>query len=102
MATRRKNWIITDTHYHHDKLVEPTQRPEDYVEKINKNWRHLVHPEDTIYHLGDVIFGNKKQLTDILSTLPGIKVLIRGNHDRFHSDTWFRGAGFTVVCNAII
>lgn len=98
----RKNWLIADTHYLHDKVCKFSKRPDDFADQIRKNWQHLVQPQDTIIHLGDVIFGNKQQLTDILKDLPGQKILVRGNHDKSHSDTWFLDAGFSFVCQIIV
>lgn len=97
-AVRR--YLIADAHYHHKNMQQFTGRPEDFTERINKNIRHIVRPQDEIIFLGDVIFGNQKQLKDILDTLPGRKILTRGNHDR-HSHTWFYNAGFDFVCDQI-
>ncbi len=53
-------------------------------------WNSIVKETDTIYHLGDFCFGNRKQHENLVQRLNGYKVLILGNHDRsakFHMDT---------------
>jgi calcineurin-like phosphoesterase family protein len=99
--TLRKRWIIADTHWYHVNMKKYCNRPGNFGDKIIKQWKHLVNEKDIVFHLGDVIFGKKQQLTEILQDLPGTKVLIKGNHDRRHSDNWFIDAGFAVVCRSI-
>jgi len=100
MARERQIFLTTDTHFFHEKIKEYCNRPDDCEEKIIKNWKHYINEKDIVFHLGDVIFGNKIQLTNILKQLPGTKVLIKGNHDR-HSDNWYIDAGFVIVCKRI-
>ncbi len=60
-----------------------------YMEKIEKNWCHLVEPEDTVVIGGDVSWGiNLDQaLADfqMLQRLPGKKIILKGNHDLWWS-----------------
>lgn len=53
-------------------------------ETMIDNWNRLVKPEDKIYHLGDVYFGNQQEAEKILSRLNGKKRLIVGNHDTIY------------------
>jgi calcineurin-like phosphoesterase family protein len=46
-----------------------------------RNWNSVVDHGDKVYHLGDVIFGERKDTPYILSQLNGRKRLILGNHD---------------------
>jgi calcineurin-like phosphoesterase family protein len=46
-----KIWIISDTHFNHNRIIELEERPEDYQELIINNWKKLVKNEDTIIHL---------------------------------------------------
>lgn len=98
----KREWIISDTHFGHYLMQTYCSRPKDFEERIIKHWKRLVEPEDIVYHLGDVIWGTKEKLTYILSQLPGTKVLVKGNHDWCHSDTWFYNAGFSLVCYSIM
>ena len=85
------SFLISDTHLTHENILTFVKengerlRPFDSVEEMDEliisNWNGLVHPKDTIYHLGDVVI-NRKALS-ILDRLNGRKVLIRGNHDIF-------------------
>jgi calcineurin-like phosphoesterase family protein len=54
------------------------------------------------YHLGDVSIAMKaEQVRDILTTIRGKKILVRGNHDSGWSDTKWMNAGFDFVCDSI-
>jgi len=89
----KNTWVISDTHFNHaailtfnDKVGKPV-RPFDNVDQMNEcimdNWAAVVKPEDTIYHLGDVMFGHNKVewLEKNFAKLPGKKMLTLGNHD---------------------
>ena len=56
-----------------------------YAEKINANWRRKIGPEDLVLIPGDISWALKldQALIDLkwLHNLPGIKVIIKGNHD---------------------
>lgn len=96
-----KTWVVTDTHFNHKTLVEEGWRPADYQRRIMREWAHVVHGDDLVYHLGDVIFGNQSELSSIMASLPGTKVLVRGNHDK-QSDGWFTSRGFAYVASGIL
>ena len=57
----------------------------DYVERLEKNWRCLVAPEDAVVVAGDISWGmsleEAKRDFDFLHSLPGQKYLLKGNHD---------------------
>jgi len=92
-----KAYLIADTHFLHDKMGFYCGRPDDFGKKIINQWQNTVKPHDLVYHLGDVIWGTRDQLTAIMKDLPGVKILIRGNHDKNHSNNWFLTAGFAAV-----
>lgn len=80
-------WLIADTHFGHASVIEYDKRPFRSVEGMNeaiiRRWKHTVKDGDIVYHLGDFSLGlSRDQEANILSMLPGTKVLIRGNHDR--------------------
>jgi predicted phosphohydrolase len=58
---------------------------DNYTEKIEKNWRKVVKPEDTVVIAGDVSWAmSLNELSsdfDFLQSLPGHKLIIKGNHD---------------------
>jgi calcineurin-like phosphoesterase family protein len=96
-----KNYIIADTHFFHDALKRFCGRPEKFEQLIINNWKSTVKPWDIIFHLGDVTWGNQTELKSIITSLPGTKVLVRGNHDKNHSNNWFIKAGFSIVVEKV-
>ena len=97
-----KTFIISDTHWGHERVIEFGNRPQDFNQKIISNWRQTVLPQDTVIHLGDVAWGSKERLYSIMNQLTGTIVLVRGNHDKSHSDSWFRDTGFSFVCQKVM
>lgn len=91
----RNIWFISDTHFQHANIVKFSPDPdlfttvEERDELIIERWNSVVKAGDKVYHLGDVGFGNKKNLPNILNRLNGSKRLVVGNHD----DVKFWAAG---------
>jgi len=60
-------------------------RWKDYIQKIEKNWRAVVSPEDTVIIPGDISWSLKLEDTledfRFLESLPGTKLIGKGNHD---------------------
>ncbi|MBQ8381241.1 MAG: metallophosphoesterase [Clostridia bacterium] len=56
-----------------------------YMEKIEKNWRHLITDDDTVVIPGDISWALSldEATSDLkfLDSLPGKKILGKGNHD---------------------
>ncbi|MCK9463414.1 MAG: metallophosphoesterase [Proteobacteria bacterium] len=92
-------WIITDTHFNHDKMVEYCGRPEDFNVRI---WKGLdvIREDDLLIHLGDVCIGKDAEVHERLSKLRCKKVLTRGNHDG-KSYGWYLSHGWDSVCESI-
>lgn len=57
----------------------------DYTNKIQKNWRSIVLPTDTVILPGDISWALtlKDSINDLkwIDALPGKKILMKGNHD---------------------
>jgi calcineurin-like phosphoesterase family protein len=84
----KDTWIISDTHFGHQNIIGFCNRPVNHEAIIMRNWREAVSESDTILHLGDVAFGNKRGIelwAQDISELPGRKLLIKGNHDHSRS-----------------
>ena len=73
---------------HGKKPLPPATRSswwDGYVERLERNWRKLIKPEDTIVLAGDISWAMR--LTDtrkdfaFLQSLPGQKIIMKGNHD---------------------
>ncbi len=92
-----KTFLIADSHFSHTRMQKFCGRPADFDQKIINQWQATISPQDVVYHLGDVTWGSHGQLQQIMQGLSGTKILIRGNHDRGHSDNWFIQAGFAAV-----
>ena len=93
-----KTYILTDTHFYHSRIVTDFGfRPANFNDQIIKNWQNTVNENDIVFNLGDVTWGSQGQLQQIMYSLPGTKILIRGNHDKNHSNNWFIKAGFAAV-----
>ena len=95
-----RRWVISDTHFHHTRIIEYCQRPFNTVEEMNqviiKNWNQVIARDDIVYVLGDFCFGNKEMLKEIVSQLNGRKILILGNHDKLTKGAYL-DAGFETV-----
>lgn len=96
-----KIWIVSDTHFNHDKLMEYEHRPQGFNELIVRNWNKVVDASDLVIHLGDVILGRNSELPQFLNRLNGKKILTRGNHDH-ESMEWYMQRGFDFVCDYYI
>ena len=62
---------------------------ENYVARLEENWRNLVNPEDTVVIPGDISWAMRleecKADFAFLHQLPGKKILLKGNHDYWWS-----------------
>lgn len=95
---QRHTWIISDTHFNHMKMCDYCDRPKDFSRKIVCHWRAMVAPNDLIYHLRGFYLGSRSGFADYVDLLPGVKILIKGNHDR-EKDDWYLNRGFAAVMN---
>ena len=85
-----KHFCNIDTHFNPNlflflRITLANVRHFDSVAQMNEcmfdNWNSVVTPADTVYHLGDVLFGYDKEqwLADNFNKLNGKKHLILGN-----------------------
>jgi|YelNatPaOPRAMG01_1025707.scaffolds.fasta_scaffold50800_1 calcineurin-like phosphoesterase family protein len=82
-----KYFITSDLHFNHKNIIEYSNRPFNSVEEMNEtlinNWNSVVSMDDIVYIDGDLAFGSKGKIREILNRLNGSKILIKGNHDWF-------------------
>lgn len=68
-----------------DKPMDIFKGWDNYTERIEKNWQISVTENDVVVIPGDVSWGLKLEETledfKFLNSLPGKKVIIKGNHD---------------------
>jgi calcineurin-like phosphoesterase family protein len=85
-----KTYFTADTHFGHANIIKhcnrPFQDPEDMDNSLIERWNCRIKPEDTVYHLGDFSFRNKKNISNYLGKLHGNIHLILGNHDEISVD----------------
>ncbi len=80
-------FAIGDTHLSlgTDKPMDIFGGWQDYVSRLEKNWIKIVNPEDTVVIPGDVSWALNLEDTkadfEFLNSLPGKKLLGKGNHD---------------------
>lgn len=101
MPRQSLDWLITDTHWYHDQMVNLCGRPTDFGDKLIASLRYHVAPQDRLFHLGDVILYQYGKLREILDSIPGTKVLLMGNHDH-KSPGWYARNGFAFVSDMIV
>ena len=84
-------FVIADLH-----LSLGTNKPMDvfpgwdnYVERLDKNWRAVVNEEDTVMIAGDISWAMKLEDSvrdfSFINSLPGKKLISKGNHDYWWS-----------------
>ena len=98
------DFVISDTHFLHDNIIKYCNRPDNFNELIIKNWKNTINNDDTIFHLGDVacgFTGRENELKQIINSLPGKKILMKGNHDT-KSDDFYIDLGFESVNSYLI
>lgn len=94
-----KEYLITDTHFNHTKIIEYCDRPKNYEVLIWKGLENL--PKDsTLIHLGDICIGGDKEIHERIKSLSYKKILIKGNHDR-KSNNWYLQNGWDFVCESL-
>lgn len=82
-----KRWVIADTHFGHENVIEYSGRPfssaRQMDEELIKNWNNTVSKNDTVYMLGDFsLSGSLGYIESIIVRLQGKIILVMGNHDR--------------------
>lgn len=84
-------YVIADLHlsFGTDKPMDIFPGWENYTEKIAQNWRSIVKETDTVVLAGDFSWAMRLEeaLADFawLHSLPGRKLLLKGNHDYWWS-----------------
>lgn len=91
--------ITSDTHFNHAKLIEYCHRPKNFSELIYKHLAGILCKDSILIHLGDICIGADELVHDkFIISLPGKKILVKGNHDR-KSTNWYLNHGWDFVCN---
>lgn len=95
-------WFTSDLHFgdpriklRHRDLI--TANNDEIDQLVIDNWNKTIKSDDTVFVLGDVCYDSSR--IDILNTLNGRKVLVKGNYDDSTPDeTWLKY--FEKVCSS--
>ncbi len=81
-------FLTADTHFGHPLMMTMSNRPRPFTsvdqmdEAMIASWNEVVHPKDTVWHLGDFAMKHDhRRISEIFHALNGRKHLIIGNHD---------------------
>ena len=103
-------FTISDLHLSlsSDKPMDVFRGWDNYVSRIEANWKRVVSEDDTVVIPGDISWALKLEdtLADLrfIDALPGKKVFLKGNHDLWWStmkklDAFFEENGIkTIKC----
>jgi calcineurin-like phosphoesterase family protein len=79
-------FFTADHHFGHKNVIGYQNRPFADVHEMNvelaRRWNEKVGPKDTVYVLGDFLYGAPRRMADIFSRLHGDIHLIEGDHDQ--------------------
>ena len=98
-------FVIADLHlsFGTDKPMDVFSGWDNYTERLEKNWRKSVTDSDTVVLAGDISWGMRLEETvadfEYIHSLPGKKIILKGNHDYWWStkskiDAFFEKHGF--------
>ena len=101
-------YALGDTHlsFGTDKPMNIFSGWDNYVDRLEANWRKLVKPEDTVVIPGDISWGMSlaQAAPDLafLDSLPGTKLIGKGNHDYWwmtvtKMNAFFEEQGYTTL-----
>ncbi len=92
-------FVVSDTHFFHQRICEYAGRPYDHEVMMVKRWRRTVGEDDIVLHLGDLYFGGRPGFErfrdEVAPLLTGRKFIVLGNHDKRKVD--YAALGFTVL-----
>lgn len=82
-------YVLSDLHLSNQKTNKSMEifgsRWKNYMERIARNWQHLIDPADTVIVPGDISWAMTldEAVEDfaLLDALPGTKIISKGNHD---------------------
>lgn len=97
----RQIYITSDTHFLHKNINKLCGRPDNFEDMIEEHWRQQVNKDDVVLHIGDITHRVNPMIVHDkwIKKLPGMKFLVRGNHDRESTD-WYLNNGWDFVCES--
>ena len=97
-------YFIADMHFCHKRIDELVPRERDWINKLIYNWNNTVYPNDVVIIVGDACLDIQKYkcCQRYIQSLNGVKILIRGNHDRFEKGKLLDNGYFMVVPHLLL
>ena len=79
-------FFIADTHFRHKNIIRYCSRPFSSIQEMDEiiiqKWNNKIKSNDIVYHCGDFMFGQQKDILSMTQKLNGKITLIEGNHDK--------------------
>ena len=98
-------WLTTDWHlYSKEWNDQHPHRSKANLERLAANFNSTIGEHDLLIHLGDICdpeSADYETMKKIISSIPGRKILVRGNHDT-EKDPYYLGLGFDDVVNVLV
>ena len=98
-------WLTTDWHlYSKEWNDHHPHRSKANLERLATNFNSTIGEHDLLIHLGDLCdpeSADYETMKKIISSIPGRKILVRGNHDT-EKDPYYIGLGFDDVVDVLV
>ena len=98
-------WITTDWHLSSKEWNDQhPHRSKANLERLATNFNGTIGNHDLLIHLGDICdpeSADYETMKKIISSIPGRKILVRGNHDT-EKDPYYIGLGFDDVVDVLV
>jgi calcineurin-like phosphoesterase family protein len=101
-------WLSADLHLGHKRILELAHRPWNNIDKHDNDLIKLacevVKPSDLYVIVGDLSMAgpeSHRKVMRYISRLPGIKVLVLGNHDEL-DPRWYVKMGIPIVATSLV
>lgn len=98
------HFLTSDLHLFHEKSIKFDNRPFENIEHMHseliRRFNNTVPPDGVTFFLGDIGMGSAEQIASVINQMNGIKIAVKGNHDR--SVGHLLKSGFTTVMNMAV
>ncbi len=99
-------WLTADLHFGHDKVRKhrPWANTSRMDNALISNLNKQVGSDDLLIIVGDLtLFGGDRSnyVERIIHRMPGQKILVYGNHDRF-KPKWYLNRGFILAATSLV
>lgn len=94
-------WVVSDTHLGHRLMAgeRPWATIEEHDAEIIARWNDCVRPNDTVWHLGDLVMN--RSALPLVRQLHGRIRLVLGNHDTMRA-VEYQETGLVSIHGAVV